>query len=484
MIIFKIDYFQPESLIPIIGYEIFHPETKEKLSLKYCEDELVKYNIPVDINEDNLFMYDPKNEYYQDQCIPSTTNNGTDILLNDRQNEYNSNNMSLCESNCTLNGYDTKTKKATCECGIRTKQLVISELMNQTNLLSYNFDNNKKSSNMITMKCYYTLFTKNGLLKNIGSYILLFTILLFMVSSILFYKCGYNLLEDEIKEIIRTKEENSNYKTKPIKAIDIPMKKGQSIKKMKKAKTKKIKKKKKKQKKMNNQSFNRSNDIPKSFHKLQTNINEDKIHSKNIYLENQNPIIYNDYEMNSFSYEKAIKYDKRTFFKYYISLIRTKQLLIFPFCPMEDYNSRIVKIDLFFLAFCIYSFINCLFFDEKTIHKIYEDEGIYNFIYLIPHILYSFIISHTLFTITKYFSLSEKNISEIKAEKSLDISYDISDKAKRCIKIKYICFYCLSILFLLFFWYYLSSFGAVYQNTQIYLINFTQVVRWSKIIRK
>ena len=28
----------------------------------------------------------------------------------------------------------------------------------------------------------------------------------------------------------------------------------------------------------------------------------------------------------------------------------------------------------------------------------------------------------------------------------------------------------LSILFLLFFWYYLSSFGAVYKNTQIYLI--------------
>ena len=137
---------------------------------------------------------------------------------------------------------------------------------------------------------------------------------------------------------------------------------------------------------------------------------------------------------------------------------------------MSDYNSRIVKIDLFFLSFCIYSFINCLFFDEKTIHKIYEDEGIYNFIYLIPYILYSFIISHTLFTVVKYFSLSEKNISEIKLEKSLDYSYEIRDKAQRCIKIKYICFYCLSILFLSFFWYYLSSFGAVYQNTQIYLI--------------
>ena len=44
------------------------------------------------------------------------------------------------------------------------------------------------------------------------------------------------------------------------------------------------------------------------------------------------------------------------------------------------------------------------------------------------------------------------------------------EKVKRCLIIKYILFFLLSILFLLFFWYYLSSFGAVYQNTQIYLI--------------
>ena len=481
LIIFKIDYFQPGSLIPIIGYEIFHPETKKKLSLKVCEEDLIKYNIPVDINEDNLFMYDPNNEYYTDQCYPSTTDSGTDILISDRQNEYNSNNMSLCENNCTLNGYDTESKKAICECGIRSKQLVISELINETDLLSYDFTNKGQSSNMIAMKCYYTLFTKNGLLKNIGSYILLFTILLFLISSILFYKCGYYLLEDDIQEIMRTKVENSKNGTNPIKEIDIPMNGNPIIKKakVKKAKTKKAKKKKMKQKGTNNQipipkykNVDISNDIPRSFSKLETNINDGKKYSKSIFLSNrnQNSLIYNDYEINLFSYEKAIKLDKRTFCTYYISLIRTKQIIIFSFCPMSDYNSRIVKIDLFFLSFCIYSFINCLFFDEKTIHKIYEDEGIYNFIYLIPYILYSFIISHTLFTVIKYFSLSEKNISEIKLEKSIDISYEIRDKAQRCIKIKYICFYCLSILLLSFFWYYLSSFGAVYQNTQIYLI--------------
>ena len=122
------------------------------------------------------------------------------------------------------------------------------------------------------------------------------------------------------------------------------------------------------------------------------------------------------------------------------------------------------------MSFCIYCFINALFFDEKTIHKIYEDEGSYNFIYLIPHITYSFIVSHTLFIIIKFFSLSERNIFEIRKAKTIENASNKIEKVKRCLTIKYILFFSLSILFLLFFWYYLSSFGAVYQNTQIILI--------------
>ena len=40
---------------------------------------------------------------------------------------------------------------------------------------------------------------------------------------------------------------------------------------------------------------------------------------------------YNDYEMNNLPYEEAIKIDKRTYWEYYLSLIKTKELLIFSF---------------------------------------------------------------------------------------------------------------------------------------------------------
>ena len=372
----------------------------------------------------------------------------------------------------------------------KSKELIISEIMNQTNDLSYNFSSDGESSNMITMKCVHTLFTKNGLIKNIGSYILLFTILLFLISGILFYKCGYMLLEDDINKIIESrKNENMKNNLNVNETIDINNNKS---KKNKKNKIKKIKKKipsnkiikKKKEKKSckarneNIIHLNTSNNAKsKSNSKLGLKIKKYNIFPKNKKekkmkknIKFKNSIYFNDYELNSLSYNEAIKYDKRDSFNYYISLIRTKHPIIFSFCPLKDYNSRIIKIDLFFLSFSIFCFINCLFFDESVIHKIYKDEGIYKFGYLIPYISYSFIISHTLIIIIKYFSLSERNITEIKIEKSEQKLYDKVSNVKKCITIKYVCFFCLSILFLSFFWYYLSSFGAVFQNTQIFLI--------------
>ena len=175
------------------------------------------------------------------------------------------------------------------------------------------------------------------------------------------------------------------------------------------------------------------------------------------------------------SYNLAKIYDKRNYFNYYFSLITLKNAFIFSFCPKKDYNSTIIKISLFFLFFAIYYFINALFFDEPTIHKIYEDKGKYNFIYLVPHVCYSFVISHTLNTIIKYIFLSERNICKIKTEKNINKAYDIMEKVKKRLIIKYICFYIMSFIFLLFFWYYLSSFGAVYKNSQIYLIKNTAI---------
>ena len=106
-------------------------------------------------------------------------------------------------------------------------------------------------------------------------------------------------------------------------------------------------------------------------------------------------------------------------------------------------------------------------------HKIYENYGIFNFIYQLPKILYSTIISGVINAIVKFLSLSEKNILYLKNSKNnVDI---ISMKIIKILKLKLLLFFIFIILFLLFFWFYLSCFCAVYTNTQFHLIKDTLI---------
>ena len=181
----------------------------------------------------------------------------------------------------------------------------------------------------------------------------------------------------------------------------------------------------------------------------------------------------NDTELNSLDYKDAIKYDKRTYFQYYLSLIKLKQKIIFTFYTYNDYNSRSIKICLFFFSFSLCLIINGLFFNDSTMHEIYEDKGKYNFIYQIPQILYSTIISNILIIIINFLSLTEQDILSLKNE-TKNINNKKLDTIKR-IKIKIPIFFILIFLFLILFWYYISCFCAIYKNTQIHLIKDTVI---------
>ena len=104
LIIFKVDYFVPGILIPVIGYNVFHPDNKSLLNLSYCEKSEVDISIPVSLNESILFKYEPESDYYNDICFPYTTDNGTDILLNDRHDEFNSKNILYVKIIVSLKG--------------------------------------------------------------------------------------------------------------------------------------------------------------------------------------------------------------------------------------------------------------------------------------------------------------------------------------------------------------------------------------------
>ena len=174
--------------------------------------------------------------------------------------------------------------------------------------------------------------------------------------------------------------------------------------------------------------------------------------------------------MNSLDYEEACKFDKRSFFQYYISLLKNKHLFLFSFYTYNDYNSRIIKIFLFFFNFGIFITINALFFNDKTIHKIYLDEGNYNFVYQIPQMLYSSILSGIINAFIKYLSLTQETIIKIKQAKEFDDDKLFKEKIFKKLSIKFICFFVISLFILIFCFFYISCFCGIYINTQIHLI--------------
>ena len=80
--------------------------------------------------------------------------------------------------------------------------------MNNENILSNNINISNSISNIISMKCTKALFTKEGLITNIGNYILSFSFIFFIISAIIFYKFGYIIIENNINEILNIKVKN------------------------------------------------------------------------------------------------------------------------------------------------------------------------------------------------------------------------------------------------------------------------------------
>jgi hypothetical protein len=98
LILFTVERYIPGYKIPIIEYGLFSTNGKINLDLSLCKGINIQTYIPVDINENELYKYDPSDKFFNDRCHKYTTENGTDITLYDRQKDYNDNNMSLCES--------------------------------------------------------------------------------------------------------------------------------------------------------------------------------------------------------------------------------------------------------------------------------------------------------------------------------------------------------------------------------------------------
>ena len=372
-------------------------------------------------------------------------------------------------------------------CHIKNNMTYSYDDVNQNDLLT-KIQSDKSSSNLDVTKCMEVFGSTEEIKSNSGFYLLLFILIIFIIVSIIFWIKGRELLKNKIDEVIYNKfDKNQNKKEKKNNNRAILDNNHNNI---KKSSNKKIKGKAKKNNKKTIQKSSSNFALKEGKnHKEGTSIitevisdnkNNSKLNTININETTNNssniPDSENDYEMNNLSYTEAFKYDKRSCCEYYMSLIKNKQLFAFTFCSFNDYNSGIIKKFIFFLSFALHYTINALFFNDSNMHQIYEDQGEYNFSYQFPKILISSICSTIILRIILLtLVLTDKSILKVKHQITKELAFKMKNQVLKCINIKFLIFFILNFVLLVLFWFYLTCFNAIYENTQVYLIENTMI---------
>ena len=168
--------------------------------------------------------------------------------------------------------------------------------------------------------------------------------------------------------------------------------------------------------------------------------------------------------MNNLEYDKAIQLDKRSFLKMYWSILQREHLILFTFFVRNDYNLVYVKLSRFIFLVCTDMALNVFFFSDETMHKMYIDYGKYNFYQQIPQIVYSTAVSQLIEVFLCFLSMTDKHFYEVK-----NLDYNSRYKTFqiiKCVKIKLAFYFIFTCLMLVFYWYAIACFCAVYVNTQ------------------
>ena len=472
--ILKIDFFVEN--IQKLEYEVYYNFSSNnltKLNLTVCKGIKIDISIPKDIPINELDKYNKSSGFYNDICYIFTNDRGTDESLEDRRNNYKNKNISICEEDCDFTKYNSITKKVFCSCSVKENLKTISEIKINKQKLFSNFKDIRNIANFKMLSCIKLFFNTHNIFKNSANYIFIMLLILNIISIFIFSLYDYK----KIQNFINNNEEKNN-KKKNLENIMTTNNEKNKIENINKNSTDnkkfkiKIKKKVKMRIKIVKKIKNNRKILDNSHQTLEKNsqnLNNKKLTFEKLInkekLEN-----LNDFELNELNYEDALKNDKRTFGQLYISSIKRKNLLLFSFFLFNDYNSRIIKIFIFFFTFTINLIVSAMFYSDSTMHKIYVDYGKFDFIYQLPKMIYSLVISSILETLLNFLGIYEKDISELKKNKKNKENKENKEKTVMKIKIKIIIFFILINILLFLFWIYLGCFCAVYKNTQIHLL--------------
>ena len=199
-----LEVYQERMKIKKIEYNIYsklNGTNLIKLDLSICQLSKIFISYPIEITE-NFDIFNTSSGYYNDICYSATSESGIDISLKDRKNIFIEKNKAVCQDYCVFSDYNHTNKKANCSCKARESHISFADMKINKDKLFENLININNIANLNILICYKKLFNINGILFNIGSYIIAAIILFHIISFFIFYLKQYGLIKNKIKFII------------------------------------------------------------------------------------------------------------------------------------------------------------------------------------------------------------------------------------------------------------------------------------------
>ena len=481
LLIAQIDQYVEDDIVTAANFT-FYKENGGKVEIDKCIGQkinltsfiLVMDNISLSSNEfEKLFLshtdvLNPDDSFFHDKChYYYSTENATeyDVTVGDRRTYYYQK-LKLCGEGCTYKGIQKKYSKymSTCECTISSSTIKVNSRVDR------DFEDSITAFNAGTLKCMKETFSKEGIKKNVGSYLF---IVIFISECAIFGLYLFNknqifrqfLVCHATKLFTSSVEDNNKTLTKTDNS-----KEGLKI-------------------------INEKNGL-KMLDNLNENITPHKMSSANNVsnVSNSNPTIYNktpvsnrktdglldsplkqqsflhNYKSNSqldkLELYNAAQSDSRTFS--YLSILRMKQFhpIYISFFSASTNVNKFVLISHFILELSSNFFFNAFFFSDSYISHTYR-KG-YSFGNEIPKSIFAFLASFLLCFLMKLMIFhfpDEEELILLKRNKGINIF-----KRKICYTIEKmnIIYYIVLFVFLVFFWLYVTSWCAIYQKSQLH----------------
>ena len=107
----------------------------------------------------------------------------------------------ICQEDCGFSEYNYDTSVAKCSCDVKESSKSFADMNINKEAIFDNFKNIKNFLNFNFLICYKKLFTKKGILNNIGCYIIISIIFFHIISIFIFSLKQFSSLKKKLKKL-------------------------------------------------------------------------------------------------------------------------------------------------------------------------------------------------------------------------------------------------------------------------------------------